>query len=133
MTKIESEEAVINKPASEIYNFLSDFNNFKSIMPEQVIDWKSTENDCSFTIKGMASLGMEFEEKVPSSLIKIKQKGKAPFDFTIHCILDEASPSSSKLKLAMDADLNPFLKMMAEKPLKKFLDTLVMGYQKING
>lgn len=132
MTKIESEEAVINRPASEIYNFLSDFNNFKSIMPEQVVDWKSTENDCSFTIKGMASLGMEFEEKVPASLIKIKQKGKAPFDFTIHCMLDQATENSTKLKLAMDADLNPFLKMMAEKPLKKFLDTLVAGYQKIN-
>lgn len=132
MTRIESEEAIINKPASELYQFLSDFNNFKNIMPEQVVDWKSTENDCSFTIKGMASLGMEFQEKIPSSLIKIKQKGKAPFDFTIDCVLDEQQPGNTKLKLAMDADLNPFLKMMAEKPLKKFLDTLVNGYQKLN-
>lgn len=132
MTKIESEEAVINKPVADIYNFLSDFNNFKNIMPEQVVDWKSSENDCSFTIKGMASLGMEFEEKIPSSLIKIKQKGKAPFDFTLHCLLNEVSDGSTRLKLAMDADLNPFLKMMAEKPLKKFLDTLVLGYQKLN-
>jgi carbon monoxide dehydrogenase subunit G len=132
MTRIESEEAIINKPATELYNFLSDFNNFKSIMPEQVVNWESTQDDCSFTIKGMASLGMQYEEKIPSSLIKIKQKGKAPFDFTIHCMLDKQDESNTKLKLAMDADLNPFLKMMAEKPLKKFLDTLVSGYQKLN-
>ena len=27
-------------------------------MPEQVIDWKSTEDSCSFTIKGMTDLTM---------------------------------------------------------------------------
>ena len=101
-------------------------------MPEQVVNWESSTEDCSFTIKGMASLGMQYEEKIPSSLIKIKQKGKAPFDFTINCHLEEKDNNATQLKLIMDADLNPFLKMMAEKPLKKFLDTLVSGYQKLN-
>lgn len=132
MTLIESEEAVINKSQKEIFEYLSNFNNLKTLMPEQVVDWQSTENDCSFTIKGMASLGMEIKEKKPFSLIKIIQKGKVPFDFELLVHINPEAETTSKFKLAFNADLNPMLKMMAEKPLKKFLDTLVFGYQKLN-
>jgi len=35
-------------------------------------------------------------------------------------------------QLFFDADLNPFLKMMAEKPLKNFLNLLVSRYCELN-
>ncbi|MFN8166643.1 MAG: hypothetical protein U0X76_10890 [Bacteroidia bacterium] len=63
MTRIESETATINKSAEEVYKFLSNFNNFGKLMPEQVTNWESTEDECSFTISGMASLGMKIIEK----------------------------------------------------------------------
>lgn len=133
MTRIESDKTTINKSQSEVFSFLSDFNNYKSLMPEQVVDWKSTNEECSFTIKGMASLGMKIKEKKPESEIIIEKNGKAPFDFELHCMIDKAgeNQNQSYLQLFFDADLNPFLKMMAEKPLKNFLNLLVNKY-KIN-
>ena len=56
MTRIESETATVQKSAEHIFNFLSNFNNFEKLMPEQVTNWQSTEEECSFTISGMASL-----------------------------------------------------------------------------
>ena len=134
MTRIESDSATINKSPKEIFQFLSNFNNFKQLMPEQVVDWVSTDNDCSFTIKGMASLGMEFAEKTDDTQIKIIRKGKAPFDFILYCNISpvENNNAASNLQLAFDADLNPFLKMMAEKPLRNFLNILVTNFGKIN-
>jgi hypothetical protein len=131
MTRIESDKTLINKSRSETFLFLSNFNNYKSIMPEQVTDWNSTENECSFTIKGMASLGMKIKEKKPGSEIIIVKNGKAPFDFELHCMIDEASENQNHcyLQLFFDADLNPFLKMMAEKPLKNFLNILVTNFK----
>ena len=38
----------------------------------------------------------------------------------------------TKLKLTFDADLNPFLKMVAEKPLTNFLNLLVDKYAEIS-
>ena len=64
MTRLESDKVTVNKAAQEVYNFLSDFNNFGHLMPEQIADWKSTADECSFTIKGMASLGMKIIEKI---------------------------------------------------------------------
>jgi carbon monoxide dehydrogenase subunit G len=131
MTRIESEKVIINKPASEVFAWFSDLNNFRQLMPGQVEDWVSTENDCSFTIKGMASLGMEITEKIPVTLIKLSKKGKAPFEFVLYFQIGDQGNGTSSLCFAFDAELNPVLKMMAEKPLTNFLNMLVKKYQSI--
>lgn len=124
MTKIDSDTVRINKSAEEIYNFLGNFNNFQKLMPEQVTNWQSTDDECSFTIAGMASLGMKIQEKIPHSMIKVMRHGKAPFDFLLNCKIDDKGPDCD-VQLSFDADLNPMLKMMAVKPLGNFLNLLV--------
>ena len=131
MTKIESEEKVVNQSSNEAFDFLSDFRNFEHLMPQQVVDWQATENECSFTIQGMATLGMKIENKIPYSEINIAKSGKAPFDFNLHCYIDKVDEGKSRIKLILDADLNPFLKMMAVNPLKNFLNMLVNKYSEI--
>jgi len=124
MTTIESNEALVNKSAEEVYLFLSDFRNFEKLMPEQVTNWKATDEECSFTIKGMASLGMKIKNKNPNSLIEIESSGKVPFNFTMKCMIAGKQQQSS-VKLLLEADMNPMLKMLAEKPLTNFLNMLV--------
>ncbi|MBL0065409.1 MAG: SRPBCC family protein [Bacteroidetes bacterium] len=124
MTRIESDKVIVKKTQAEIYNFLSNFNNFQKLMPEQVTNWQSTEEECSFTIAGMASLGMKIIEKTPNSQIKVTRNGKAPFDFNLDCAIKDLS-ENCEVQLAFDADLNPMLKMMAVKPLTNFLNLLV--------
>ena len=122
--RIESDKSEINKSASEIFSFLSDFNNFQKLMPEQVTNWKSTADKCSFTISGMASIGMKIQEKIPNSQIKIISHGKAPFAFTLNIHLTENSPSQTTGQLIFESDLNPMMAMMVEKPLTKFFNIL---------
>ena len=122
--KIESEKSIVNKPASEVFAFLSNFNNFQKLMPEQVTNWKSTEDECSFTISGMASIGMKILEKAPNSLIRITSNGKVPFNFTLHITLAETSPSQTTGQLIFESDVNPMMAMMIEKPLTKFFNLL---------
>ena len=130
MTRIDSDKVTVNKPAKEVYNFLSDFNNFKQLMPEQVVNWKSTSDECSFTIQGMATLGMKIVEKKPDTFIKIIKNGSAPFDFTLSCMIEDLKQQRT-VKLAFDVDLNPMMKMMATKPLTNFLNILVNKLKEI--
>ena len=125
MTRIESDKTIIEKSDEEIFRFLSNFNNFQKIMPEQVTNWQSTEDECTFTIAGMATLGMKITEKNPNNLIKVTKNGSAPFDFTLECLIKKKSEKDSEVQLAFNADLNPMLKMMAVKPLTNFLNLLV--------
>ena len=123
MTRIESNVTPVQKSAGEVFAFLSDFNNFQSLMPEQVVDWESTPDECSFKIQGMATLGMKIIEKTPNNLIKITSNGKVPFNFFLTCQITEDG-SNSKVQLAFDAELNAMMKMMAVKPLTNFLNLL---------
>jgi carbon monoxide dehydrogenase subunit G len=133
MTRIESNTVTINQNPKSVFEFLSDFNNFQKLMPEQVTDWISGTTSCSFNIKGMASLGMAHDVLIPNSEVKIKRNGKAPFDFFLTCKIESINEgSNSNVKLFFDADLNPFLKMMAEKPLTNFLNLLVNRYKEIS-
>ena len=80
MTRLSSDTVTCPRTGSDL-RFLSDFNNFQRLMPDQVTNWQSTSDSCSFTIAGMATLGMRIQEKDAHSSIKVVRDGKAPFDF----------------------------------------------------
>ncbi len=124
MTRIESDLVEVNNSASGIFNYLSNFNNFKSLMPHQVTEWESTEDECTFNLNGMAKIGMRIVEKTPNSSIKIVSFGKVPFDFTLHVKITETAASACTGQILFESDINPFMKMMVEKPLTHFFNGL---------
>ncbi len=124
MTKIESEKVEINNSAENIYNYLSNFSNFEMLMPPQVTNWEATSEDCSFTINGMATIGMKIVEKIPFSKIIISSNGKVPFDFQLFVYITEKGATSSVGQITFESNLNPMMKMMVEKPLSNFFNML---------
>lgn len=132
MTRIESNKVSIKKSAEEVFNFLSDFNNIGKLMPEQVEGFTVEGETCKFTIKGMATLGLKYESKTAFSEVVMTKHEKAPFDLKLICKIEEKDPGNTDLQLFFDADLNPFLKMMAEKPLGNFLNLLVNKYKELS-
>ena len=125
MTRIESNIVEINSTAEKIYSFLSNLNNLEKLMPEQVINWKSDENSCSFTIKGMTDLSMKISEKTPSTKIVIIPGAKPPFDFSLIIQLNELKEKFIKAQIIFDAELSMMLEMLAKTPLQNFVNLLV--------
>jgi len=132
-TKIESRTGKINGLTESVYNFLSNFNNFKNLIPpDKVKNWKSTEDSCHFTVDGIGETGIRIIEKQPFSLIKISGEEGSKFNFFFWIQLKEVAPYDTRIKLVLKADLNPMLKIMATKPLQTFLDTLVSQLEKLH-
>ena len=101
-------------------------------MPEQVINWKSTEDSCSFTIKGMTDLSMRIYEKTPNSKIVIIPGEKAPFNFSLICQLNivpayrmEAIVTHTNAQIIFNAELNTVMEMLAKNPFQNFVNMLV--------
>jgi carbon monoxide dehydrogenase subunit G len=132
MTHLESNKVVIRQKPEEVFRFLSDFNNIGSLMPEQVENFRVEDDTCTFTIKGMATLGLAYAQKTPVSKVEMKSHGKVPFDFVLSCNIEPIGEETA-VSLHLDAALNPFLKMMAEKPLTNFLNMLAVRYSEIAG
>jgi hypothetical protein len=131
LTKIESEKVDINNSASAVFNYLSDFNNFEKLMPPQVTNWTSTSDECSFTINGMATIGMKIIEKTPFTKITITSNGKVPFEFKLFVSLVEKDMNNCIGQLIFESDLNPMMKMMVEKPLGNFFNMLAQKMKDI--
>ena len=74
MSLIESQAVTINKSDEEIFNFISDFTNFATLMPPQVQDVKITQDSCSFSIQGMPTINLKIYERIPFSSVKMKRE-----------------------------------------------------------
>ena len=131
-TKIESRVGTIASNEERIYNFISNFNNFKQFIPaDKVQDFESTEDSCKFSVPNMGKVGLRIIEKTPFNTIKISGDGMANQQFNLWVQLKQASENDTKVKITIKADLNPMIKMMVAKPLKNFVDKLVEAMERM--
>ncbi len=126
MTIIETEKKISSNSIQSLFDFLSDMNNFEKLMPEGKIEkWESSEGQCEFTIKGMTRIGLKKESVESPNKILISSFGKVPFTFNLDILLEEKDAKETETCMVFKGDINPFMKMMVEKPLKNFFNMLV--------
>jgi hypothetical protein len=121
MTSIESEKVQLNKGIEEVFAFLGNANNHQKLMPDSIYNWSSTEDECKFTIQNMAKLELKISERTSPNKIVIIPSAKAPFDLRIEWLL-EGDEKACSAQMIIQADLNPFIKMMAIGPLTKLVN-----------
>ena len=122
MTRIESKHVDIARPAQEIHGFLQDMNNFHQLLPqERISDWKSDGTSCSFKVQGAATIGLRLEEAPSPDIVRMRSTERSPFPFTLDVHLDGSNGSTQAYQV-FEADLNPFIRMMVEGPLKNLFD-----------
>lgn len=124
MHHIKSKTIAVNASATRVFDFISDFNNMEKLMPEKVVDWKSTMTTCTFTIQGMATLNMKQGQNKSNEQVQMIADGKNPFQYDLNTLISAQGADASEIYLQLNADLNPMLAMMAKKPLENFVNIL---------
>ncbi len=133
MTRIESKHVEIARPAQEVYTFLQDMNNFQQLLPqERISDFKSDGSSCSFKVAGAATIGLQLDGGSPPDHVRLKSTERSPFPFTLDVHL-AGSNGATKAYQVFEADLNPFIKMMVEGPLKNLFDHIADKMVAIHG
>jgi hypothetical protein len=121
MTVFES-KTIINKPLSDVYNFLADLNNHQKLMPENVYNWSSTKDEARFSIQNMAKLALKVSDRTENSSILIIPAEEAPFPVELKWTLNDNSSGSTEAVLTISAELNMMMKMLGAGPLQKLTD-----------
>ncbi|WP_406827315.1 SRPBCC family protein [Pedobacter sp. KACC 23697] len=121
MTVIES-TVEVNKPVAEVYAFLTNMNNHQQLMPENIYNWESTEDDARFTIQNMAKLAISISSRVENREITAIPSEKAPFDVELKWTVTDNGNGTTTAKHIISADLNMMMKMLASGPLQKLAD-----------
>lgn len=124
MTIIESDELIINKGDTEVFDYLINPENYRSLMPSSVQNFEVVDNKVNLELKGLGKLVLAISEKLPTRLVKITPASKPPFDFFIQWDLTKTE-SGTKVKAKIEADLNMMMKMMAQGFLKDFVNSQV--------
>lgn len=126
--KIETNVITVNQGVEKVFSLISDLNNYKVLFPEEKIkNWESSSDSCSFLIKGMSAIQMDIKKRNENDSVEIVSGKTAPFKFNIKIQLEASQEqvNLTALQLTFDADVNPFMKMMVEKPLTNFFNSMV--------
>jgi carbon monoxide dehydrogenase subunit G len=131
--KIESHTGQITENEDKVFAFLSNFNNIEPLVPkESLSSWEFHEEGCKLGIGGIGEIELKIAEKVPFKLIKLVSGQQSSYAFTLWLQLKQVAEKDTRIKLTLEAELNPFLEMMAKKPLQQFADKLVDKISEIN-
>ena len=121
MTVIESTTEV-NLPVEKVYAFLADMNNHQQLMPENIYNWSSTEDEASFTIQNMAKLAIKISNRTENQELTAIPTEKAPFDLELKWTVKDNGNGGTTASHIISADLNMMMKMLAAGPLQKLAD-----------
>jgi len=134
MTKIESTIREIAYSQQAVYNMLSDLSNIQKVQDkipqEHVKDLTFTSDSISISTP-MGAVKMVIVNRDEPKEIKFEtQESPLPFNFWIQILpVDE---TSSKIKLTIKADLNPFIAGMVKKPLQEGIEKIADALQLIH-
>jgi hypothetical protein len=125
--KIESR---IGKSASndqQIYAFISNFHNFKDLLPEdKVSGWEASEEKCSFQVDPLGRTGLMIVEKKPYSMVKMSSDPEfSSYQFTIWIQIKKIASDDSRMKITIEPLVNKMMMPMLKVPLKKLADGII--------
>ena len=133
MSKIESRVGVIKDSSEKIYLFLSDFNNFSSLIPaDRIKEFESSEDSCHFSAEGIGRIGLRIIEKDANKLIKIGSDDNTPIEFQLWIQIKELGDNDSRMKITVEPKVNPMMSNIVNKPLKTFVDSLIEQAENIS-
>ncbi len=133
MTEITSNKAEVNADIDTVFNFLTDMQNYKLLLPlDKISDWHADGEHFSCKIQNTYKISLKKNGTKDNSEIYLVSAEDSPLKFTLTAKLTPTSDNSSSAQLFCEADLNPFLKMMAVKPLQNLFDFMAGRLEKVH-
>lgn len=125
--KIESKIGKSSHSDQQIYQFITDFNNFKDLLPEgKVSGWESSEDQCSFNVDPLGRTGLRIIEKTPHSVVKMASRPEfSKYQFSIWIQLKQVAENDTRIKITVEPHVNKMLLPMLKAPLKLFVNGLI--------
>ena len=121
--RLESPFTEVKKSQQTVYKAVNDVARYKEFMPDAVGSFRTGEDFgmpwFAFTIGGMPEIKLVRDMAEPYSKVSFSTPMGAKISLAVE--IKYVTDDISSVKVSIDADVNPMLRMMVERPLKKFL------------
>lgn len=131
--KIESTIRQIDAPQQAVYDMLSDLGNVdrvKDRIPQDKIENLEFDRDSISISTQMGAVKLVIVDREEPKMVKFEtRESPLPFNFWVQVLpVDDAT---SKMKLTIKADINPFMATMVKKPLQEGIEKIADALQMI--
>jgi carbon monoxide dehydrogenase subunit G len=127
---LESPKISVSKSPEDVFDFLADIKNFKSLMPENISKFEVLSEDTFvFALNGMPEIILKKKEVIPPNKIVLGAAG-GKIDFSLIGNITKKDDNSSEVQLEFSGDFNPMMAMMIKGPISKFIETLATSIPK---
>ena len=126
---LEGRKIIVNKSVAELVEMLNKPEDYKTLMPESLQSFETRDNAFKFSLKGMPEIALKIEEVTDSQVVL--KSASSSLDFALRGTMAPVSDSQTEIQLLFDGNFNPFIKMMVEKPLQNFINSLTDNIEKL--
>ena len=119
---LEGRKIIVNKSSSELAGMLKNPQDYKDLMPESLQNFEAREDGFKFGLKGMPEIALKIENVSDKEVVL--KSASSSLDFALTGTMNPVSESQMEVQLLFEGKFNPFIKMMVEKPLQNFINSL---------
>lgn len=127
--KLNSPNQTVHKSSQEVFDFLSDVQNFEKLMPENTRFELLGNDGFVFALAGMPEVALKKTESDSPNLLVLRAAG-GKLDFNLTANILDLSENSSEVRLDFNGDFNSMIGMMVKGPISKLIETWVTNIPK---
>jgi hypothetical protein len=126
ISTFESRTGRVSGSAADVYNFVTDIRNFERFVPVGTIEnWISDRDTCTFNVSVVGKISLFLVEKKEYGRVVYNGDALKKNDFSLVLNISGNGGEPATVFLVLTADLNPVLRMMANKPVAQFMEMLI--------
>jgi len=134
LSHYESRSGRLSCTSGEVFDFVTDIRNFEQFIPDGTINnWESGKDTCSFSVSMVGTINIRIVKKEPCTKVIFKGDAFKENDFSLVLNINNSPDNIAEVKVMLEAELNPVLKMVADKPLIQFLEMLIREMENFRG
>jgi len=131
ISNFESRSGKVSCSAEEVFGFVTDIRNFERFVPRGTInDWHAEKESCSFSVSMLGTVSLRLAGKEMYNKVVYAGDALKKNDFTLELNISGIGENPVKVKVLLNAELNPMMKMIATKPISQFLEMLISEMEK---
>jgi hypothetical protein len=127
MSTFESSVKQIPYSQQIVYNNISDLSNLEKVRDrvpnDKVKDFVFDKDTVSVNVPPVGHIKLRIIDREEPKCVKFETE-QSPVPFNLWIQIMPVSETSSKMKLTVKAELNPFIKGMVSKPLKEGIEKI---------
>lgn len=119
---LEGRKIIVNKSSSELAAMLKNPQDYKDLMPEGLQSFEAREDGFKFGLKGMPEIALKIDNVSDKEVVL--KSASSSLDFALTGSMNPLNERQTEVQLLFEGKFNPFIKMMVEKPLQNFINSL---------